>query len=101
MCVCSQLCVTTIPYTLSVVTLVIRMPSRSVILTMTLQIMLPVCGAVQWNPIRMMQVYEMITFLHKVYLFIAVVMAALCNRAGHYIFALWFLLSIYLSFFLA
>ena len=36
------------------------------------------------------------TFLHKVYLFIAVVMAALCNRAGHYIFALWFLLSIYL-----
>ena len=25
-------------------------------------------------------------------------MAALCNRAGHYIFALWFL-SIYLSFF--
>jgi len=28
------------------------------------------------------------------------VMAALCNRAGHYIFALWFLSSsIYLSFF--
>jgi len=26
------------------------------------------------------------------------VMAALCNRAGHYIFALWFL-SFYLSFF--
>jgi len=26
------------------------------------------------------------------------VMAALCNRAGHYIFALWFLSSIYLSF---
>ena len=29
-----------------------------------------------------------------------VFMAALCNRAGHYIFALWFL-SIYLSFFLS
>jgi len=28
-----------------------------------------------------------------------VIMAALCNRAGHYIFALWFLSSIYLSFF--
>jgi len=27
-------------------------------------------------------------------------MAALCSRAGHYIFALWFL-SFYLSFFLA
>jgi len=30
-----------------------------------------------------------------------IIMAALCNRAGHYIFALWFLLlylSIYLSF---
>jgi len=29
-------------------------------------------------------------------------MAALCNRApaGHYIFALWFLLSFFLSFFL-
>jgi len=27
------------------------------------------------------------------------IMAALCNRAGHYIFALWFL-SIFLSFFL-
>jgi len=26
-------------------------------------------------------------------------MAALCNRAGHYIFALWFLSSIYLSVF--
>jgi len=26
------------------------------------------------------------------------VMAALCNRAGHYIFALWFLSSIYLLF---
>ena len=25
---------------------------------------------------------------------VVVVMAALCNRAGHYIFALWFLLSI-------
>jgi len=31
---------------------------------------------------------------------LAVIMTALCNRAGHYIFALWFLLlSIYLSFF--
>ena len=28
-----------------------------------------------------------------------VVMASLCNRAGHYIFALWFLSSIYLSVF--
>jgi len=28
----------------------------------------------------------------------AVFMAVLCNRAGHYIFALWFLLSIYLFF---
>ena len=27
----------------------------------------------------------------------SIIMAALCNRAGHYIFALWFLLSIYLS----
>jgi len=27
-------------------------------------------------------------------------MTALCNRASHYIFALWFLLSIFLSFFL-
>jgi len=25
-----------------------------------------------------------------------IIMAALCNRAGHYIFALWFLSSIYL-----
>jgi len=25
------------------------------------------------------------------------IMATLCNRAGHYIFALWFLLPIYLS----
>jgi len=32
-----------------------------------------------------------------------IIMADLCNRAGHYIFALWFLSSIYLllSFFLA
>jgi len=29
-----------------------------------------------------------------------IIMAALCNRAGHYIFALWFLSSIYLSFFI-
>jgi len=28
-------------------------------------------------------------------------MAALCNRAGHYIFAPWFLLSIYLSIYLS
>jgi len=28
-------------------------------------------------------------------------MAALSNRAGHYIFALWFLLSIFYLFFLA
>jgi len=28
------------------------------------------------------------------------IMAALCNRAGHYIFALWFLSSFFLSFFL-
>jgi len=28
-----------------------------------------------------------------------IIMAALYNRAGHYIFALWFLSSIYLSFF--
>jgi len=26
-------------------------------------------------------------------------MATLCNRAGHYMFALWFLLSIYISIF--
>ena len=32
--------------------------------------------------------------------FLQMIMAALCSRAGHYIFALWFLLSIYLSFFL-
>ena len=32
---------------------------------------------------------------------LVLVMAALCNRAGHYIFALWFLSSIfYLSIFL-
>jgi len=31
----------------------------------------------------------------------SIIMAALCNRAGYYIFALWFLLSIYLLFFLA
>ena len=31
---------------------------------------------------------------------VTVIMAALCNRAGYYIFALWFL-SIYLLFFLA
>jgi len=30
---------------------------------------------------------------------ILVIMAALCNRAGHYIFALWFLSILYLSFF--
>ena len=30
-----------------------------------------------------------------------VVMAALCNRAGHYIFALWFLSIFLLLFFLA
>jgi len=28
-------------------------------------------------------------------------MAALCNRAGHYIFAMWFLSSIFYLFFLA
>jgi len=28
-------------------------------------------------------------------------MADLCNRAGHYIFAVWFLSSIFLSFFLS
>jgi len=27
----------------------------------------------------------------------SVIMAALCNRAGHYIFALWFLLSFFSS----
>jgi len=27
------------------------------------------------------------------------IMAALCNRAGHYIFALWFLFSIFLFFY--
>jgi len=32
-------------------------------------------------------------------LFLALFMAALCNRAGHCIFALWFLLSFYLFFF--
>jgi len=32
---------------------------------------------------------------------IEIIMAALCNRAGHYIFALWFLSIFYLSFFLA
>jgi len=32
-------------------------------------------------------------------LFLALFMATLCNRAGHYIFALWFLLSFYLVFF--
>jgi len=31
--------------------------------------------------------------------FMQMIMAALCNSAGHYIFALWFLSSIYLSFF--
>ena len=31
--------------------------------------------------------------------FLVFVMAALCNRAGHYIFALWFLSIFYLSFF--
>ena len=29
-----------------------------------------------------------------------VIMAALCNRAGHYIFVLWFLSIFYLSFFI-
>jgi len=29
-----------------------------------------------------------------------IIMAALCNRAGHYIFALWFLSIFYLSFFI-
>jgi len=33
--------------------------------------------------------------------YICLIMAALCNRAGHYIFALWFLLSFFLSFFLS
>ena len=33
------------------------------------------------------------------YDYMLLIMAALCNRAGHYIFALWFLSSIYLSFF--
>jgi len=31
----------------------------------------------------------------------SVIMAAVCNRAGHYIFALWFLSSIYLSIYLS
>jgi len=30
---------------------------------------------------------------------LTVIMAALCNRAGHYIFALWFLSFFFLSFF--
>ena len=29
-----------------------------------------------------------------------IIMAALCNRAGHYTFAVWFLSSVYLSFYL-
>ena len=28
----------------------------------------------------------------------SIIMSALCNRTGHYIFALWFLLSIYVLF---
>ena len=36
--------------------------------------------------------------IHHTYSPLSLVMAALCNRAGHYIFALWFL-SIFLSFF--
>jgi len=38
------------------------------------------------------------TFIQRVSLLF--VMAALWNRAGHYIFALWFLSSFFLSFFL-
>jgi len=34
-------------------------------------------------------------------IFMGFFMAALCNRAGHYIFALWFLLSSFFLFFLA
>jgi len=30
---------------------------------------------------------------------VIVIMAALCNRAGHYIFALWFLSSVFFPFF--
>jgi len=32
------------------------------------------------------------------FLYLSIYMATLCNRAGHYIFALWFLLSVYLFF---
>jgi len=39
--------------------------------------------------------------LGLLYIFVVVllVMVALCNRADHYIFMLWFVLSIFLSFF--
>jgi len=39
-------------------------------------------------------------FLTVTSIFLLVFMAALCNRAGHYIFALWFLSSIFLFLFL-
>ena len=40
-------------------------------------------------------------FVVKTFAGQSLIMAALCNRAVHYIFALWFLLSIYLSIYLS
>jgi len=44
--------------------------------------------------------FAFITMLVCIGLIYQFIMAALCNTAGHYIFAVWFL-SIYLSFFLS
>ena len=35
--------------------------------------------------------------LYVILCIICIIMATLCNRAGHYIFALWFLSSFFLS----
>jgi len=42
--------------------------------------------------------YQILTDFHNVYHVLTIIMVALCNRAYHYIFALWFLSSIYLFF---
>ena len=54
------------------------------------------CGVTGMPAMQTVCEFDLYKFTSPYYFF----MAALCNRAGHYIFALWFLSSIFLLFFL-
>jgi len=54
--------------------------------------------------VRNLQLFSLLKLLSDCFavflcLSVSMIMVALWNRADHYIFALWFLLSLYLSFF--